>query len=179
MATVPTGSSFPVPAADSYPAGEAVNFFSSIGTISGADLNYTAGGISYVVGQAIQATRVDHIEVSHEGITGGAGHSVEVAVYIVPNGISVAAAIYAGDTYRIASAVTTSYASATTGGPGRIQIPLQGEDAAGRTMQRSSRLVVTFRSLSDSGSVGYYTTTIRTVSVAALGLSVLGTYGSR
>lgn len=171
MALLPTSSSFPVKRAEEYPTGP-IEFFNSLGSLSGTVMNQANGGLAFVCGQAVAPFVLEHFDITHDGMTGAAGHTIQIDLYKVPATVAIQTAIYAGTTYHLATQVSMAYADYTAAG--RVNYDLAGEDLAGRSFARGDRLVAVFRSVDDSSGVAnsnhsYYTTALANVCAAALG----------
>lgn len=169
-AALAAGNSYPVQPLTSYP-NTPFAWQQSLGTLSGTVFNYANGGLSFVIGQAVKEGVLEHFDLTHDGMTGNAAHTVEVTLYKVPEDVSIQTAIYAGSTYRLATVSGQSYSKEITysADPARVNISLDGEDMAGRRFARGDRLVATFRSTDDSPTTGYYTTALANVFAAAMG----------
>jgi hypothetical protein len=171
MSLIATGSSMPVTPVEKY-ANDSLEFFNSLGTLSGTVMNQANGGLAFICGQAVAPFVLEHLDITHDGMTGAAGHTIEIDVYKVPATVAVQTAIYAGTTYHLATQKVLDYASYTAAG--RVNYDLAGENLAGRSFARGDRIVVVFRSVADSSGVAnsnhsYYTSSLANVCVAALG----------
>lgn len=171
MPLLPTGTNQPVRPVESLPLGEIKHIFASLGSVSGTDLNQTAGGAVYVIDQSVAPESLSHLDISHDGMSGGAGHSIQITFYKVPSTVSVPTAIYAGSTYQLGETVSVAH----TASPGRVNYSLDRETPAGRQFSRGDRLVAVFRSIADSATQSYYSTSMANVCIA--GLSVTGKHG--
>lgn len=170
MSSLKAGDSLPVQPLTSYP-NTPFEWFQSLGTLSGTVFNQATGGLSFVVGQAVKEGVLEHVDITHDGMTGNSAHTVEVTLYKVPANVAIQTAIYAGSTYRIGTASGQSYSKqiAYSASAGRVNISLDNESPAGRKFARGDRLVATFRSVADSSVGSYYTTQLANVCIAALG----------
>lgn len=171
MALLSSGSTYPVQPLSSYP-NDSFEWFQSLGTLSGNVLNYANGGLAFVVGQAIKEGVLEHLDITHDGMGGAAGHTLQIDFYKVPAVVAIQTAIYAGSTYHLGTQVSLDYASYTVAG--RVNYNLAGEDLTGRQFARGDRLVAVFRSVDDSSGVtnsnhSYYSTSLANACVAALG----------
>lgn len=167
MAVHPAANSFPIPDLKNYPGNEVKRIFANPGTLSGTVLNYSSGGLAFVIDQAVEKYILEYLDVCTDGLSNAYGNAVVVTAYKVPDSVTIQAAIYLGDTYKVGEG-TINYATATAN-PNRLAMNLSRYTDATRRFNRGDRLVVVFRSVADSGTTGYYSTQLSNVTVAGAG----------